>query len=340
MRKLARLLALSVALLPALAAAQVPLNSLPANTVVGRSALSAGPAQAIPFSQLIQVLLQSAPTIPTINTSSIIFKGSTSGTATVQAQAVAGTPTLNLPTTSGTIPSTATAPIVLNPTTGAISCPTCATSSGAAQPVVQSRAAALAINLSGAGSVQTLGYATAGDGGGARFQNIGTSPFLDSQVSTGSLTANGTSGCTTGTYAGVSPSGGTGHGLQITYVVSSGVVSSATIVGNGGNGYSAGDVVTTTITGCAASVTYTIGTITTPTGSFTDSVGTHFQVLPDVSGYINVKQFGAACNWTTTAGDAGSTVDTTAIQNALNYAANTVQPTVDGGGVAGGLVLV
>lgn len=62
-------------------------------------------------------------------TGSITFAGVTSGGAIVSAQAAAGTPTLLLPNTSGTLASTASLPIVLNATTGALTCPTCVTSS-------------------------------------------------------------------------------------------------------------------------------------------------------------------------------------------------------------------
>ncbi len=49
------------------------------------------------------------------------FGGTTSGAAYLKAQSVAGTPTLSLPTVSGTLPSTATTPLALNATTGALS---------------------------------------------------------------------------------------------------------------------------------------------------------------------------------------------------------------------------
>lgn len=60
------------------------------------------------------------------------LSGNTSGVATIQPQAVAGTPTLTLPNTSGTFAVTATAPIVLSATTGDLTCPTCFLTSGGA----------------------------------------------------------------------------------------------------------------------------------------------------------------------------------------------------------------
>lgn len=63
--------------------------------------------------------------IPGTSTGQLGFAGAGGGTATVKAQPAAGTPSLLLPTTSGTFPSTAAAPLVLDPVTGALTCPTC-----------------------------------------------------------------------------------------------------------------------------------------------------------------------------------------------------------------------
>ena len=69
---------------------------------------------------------------------SVTFAGATSGTASIVPQANAGNSTLMLPNTSGTIPSTATSPVVLSNTTGNISCPTCLTTTGSfANPTAQ-----------------------------------------------------------------------------------------------------------------------------------------------------------------------------------------------------------
>ena len=71
---------------------------------------------------------------PTFSGTPLFFSldvaGSVSGTVAIVAQSAAGTPTLTLPTTTGTLASSATSPIVLNATTGVISCPTCGTSAG------------------------------------------------------------------------------------------------------------------------------------------------------------------------------------------------------------------
>jgi hypothetical protein len=66
--------------------------------------------------------------VPGTSTGTMGFAGLSSGTATIAAQAAAGTPTLTLPTASGTFAVNASLPIVLSATTGALTCPTCATS--------------------------------------------------------------------------------------------------------------------------------------------------------------------------------------------------------------------
>jgi hypothetical protein len=63
---------------------------------------------------------------------SLIFNGATSGAVTISPQAAAGSPSLLFPNTSGTIPSTASLPIVLNAVTGVLTCPTCVTGTGGA----------------------------------------------------------------------------------------------------------------------------------------------------------------------------------------------------------------
>jgi hypothetical protein len=205
--------------------------------------------------------------------------------------------------------------------------------------VLSSRTFAQTQNLANFNSIQTQGYATPGDHGGAAFKNVGSSPFTDSQIATGTISNNGVSGCTT-VAAGVALTGGSGRGAAANVSVVGGVVTVVALVNNHGNAYAVGDVLSIAVAGCAQTPTFTVATLTIPTASFTDAVGTHFQFIVDAGNYANVRQFGAACNWTLTAGDAGSTNDTTAIQNGLNWAGDTVQPTVDGGGVAGETLLV
>jgi hypothetical protein len=68
--------------------------------------------------------------VPGASQGTLGFAGLTSGTATITAQATAGSPTITLPNASGTVAVSGTTPIVLSATTGALTCPTCVTSSG------------------------------------------------------------------------------------------------------------------------------------------------------------------------------------------------------------------
>lgn len=339
---------LAVALLNVapLAASAQQFNTIPSGTVIGRTAIGAGPAQIIPIQQLFSTLLTGPLSVPSVNTNSVIYKGSTSGQATVSAQAVAGTPTLLLPNTSGTLASNATSPIVLNATTGNISCPSCLSVANAT-PVLASRAFALTQNLSTLAAVRTLGYAAAGDGGGAVFKNIGTSPFIDSFVT--GFTITGGSGYTSGgPYYGVLFSNGTKPYLVGTLSVSGGAITAVNIAGSPGNQCAVGDVYT--IGGSAAATAFpanglptggtggsiTVTSCSTPLASFTDSVGTHFQFVPEGFGPA-LLQFGAKGDWNGTDGTA--TDNFSAIQAALWFASFKSSTTSDGGGFSGGRVI-
>lgn len=65
-------------------------------------------------------------------TGSLGFSGATSGTAIITAQAAAGSPTLMIGTTSGTIAASATSPLAISATTGVITCTTCLTAASTA----------------------------------------------------------------------------------------------------------------------------------------------------------------------------------------------------------------
>lgn len=69
---------------------------------------------------------------PGVTTGTIGLSSTAGGTATIQPPAIAGNTTLQLPSVAGTIPTTATSPILLNSSTGIISCPTCVTGTGGA----------------------------------------------------------------------------------------------------------------------------------------------------------------------------------------------------------------
>lgn len=78
------------------------------------------------------ITASSSPTlgIPGTTAGGMAFAGATSGTVSIITQSSALTPTLTLPTNTGTFAVSATTPIVVNSSTGNITCPTCATSSG------------------------------------------------------------------------------------------------------------------------------------------------------------------------------------------------------------------
>jgi hypothetical protein len=200
-------------------------------------------------------------------------------------------------------------------------------------PVFPSRTSAASFNLSAFSAIQTLGYAAAGDGGGAVFKNVTTTPFRDSFVVTPTISGNGTSGCTNGTYRAVAPTGGTGTNLILTVTVSGNVVSAVALAGTGGNGYTTNDTVSTTITGCSTTVTFSVGTVSTPTCSFSDTASNHLQIVSDAGNFLNVRQCGAKVDWAGT--DGSATNDYTAIQNAYSYCADIHSPTIDAGGAAG-----
>lgn len=248
---------------------------------------------------------------------------------------------------TGTSPKTitnniqATAPIVIsgtNPLT--VSCPTCNTAPATASPAVflATRSAAAGLDLHTYSVVRTGGYTSGGDGGGALFKNVGSAPFLDSNVNSGSLTAPG-SAYTNGTYLGIPLTGGTGTGLTASITVAGGVVTGVTVTGTGGNGYTVGDVLSATaasIGGTGSGFTWTVSGVTSPLGSFTDSIGTRFQIVPE--GYISIRQFGAKIDYAGT--DGSATDDQGAIQAALRFAGRLILPTFDGGGSAGSTVYV
>lgn len=181
--------------------------------------------------------------------------------------------------------------------------------------VLPSRALAATLDLSAFTAVQTQGYATPGDGGGATFVNVGSTPFRDSFVTAGSIT-NAGSGCVDGTYFAHNLLGGTGVGLQGNITVAGGVVTAVSLVNGGGNGYTAGNTTTNSAVGCANWV-WTVSAVSTPLASFTDSAGVRWQYVP--TPFISVTQFGAKADWSGVDGTA--TNDFAAIDAAIRFAA-------------------
>jgi hypothetical protein len=96
-------------------------TTLPGGTLCGNNTSAQG---------LNQPLAQPVLGIPGSKLGSLGLAGNVSGKVTLVPQSIAGTPTLTLPTTSGTLPSTAASPLVLNATTGQLTCPTCLTGTG------------------------------------------------------------------------------------------------------------------------------------------------------------------------------------------------------------------
>lgn len=94
------------------------------------------------------------PILGAASASSVAFTGSGSGTATVTPQATAGTPTLTLPNASGTFAVSASSPLTLSATTGAMACATCVTSSGGGAIT-----GTAPVSVSAAGAVSVTGAA-------------------------------------------------------------------------------------------------------------------------------------------------------------------------------------
>lgn len=209
-------------------------------------------------------------------------------------------------------------PLVLSGTAPqVISCPTCTAASGGAT-FVPTRVIAQSLNLSAYNVVMTGGYSAAGDGGVGIFQNIGSAPFIDSQVLTGTVAG---SSCTNGTYLGVNFTGSaTGTGLTGNITVSSGFPT-VVLSGNQGNAYKVGDVLSQSAFTCSGTpFSYTVATISNPVGSFTDLVGNHFQYQPGVAP-VNVLAFGVKADWnSSTCPDACATNNFAPLEAALQFA--------------------
>lgn len=187
-------------------------------------------------------------------------------------------------------------------------------------PILSSRAVATTQDLSAYSVVTTLGYSTAGDGGGAVFTKVPSStPFIDSYIVSG--TTVGGSGYTNGTYLGVPVLGGSSRGCNASILVSGGAVIAPSFA-SPCPGFKVGDVLTTPaafIGGTGSGFTFTVTAISTVTASFVDAAGTHWQYVVDQAGFPNILQFGCKADWA--GADAGATNNLNCIQNALAFAA-------------------
>lgn len=206
-------------------------------------------------------------------------------------------------------------------------------------PVLPTRAVAATLDLSAFTSITTQGYATPGDGGAGEFVKTAATNFLDSFIATGTLSANGTSGCTNGTLLGQVPNGPNTQAFQasFTITVAGNVVTSIVNVAPG-NGYAAGTVLNFTVPGCTGAVAWTINTMTTPSGSFTDVAANKWQLIIPARG-LDARSMGVKFDWSAAVGDAGSTDNFTTLQNAINFAAYS-PGFIDTGAVNGGRVLL
>lgn len=212
--------------------------------------------------------------------------------------------------------------------------------------VFPSRAAAAALDLTGFTTIATLGYSTAGDGGGGTFKNVGSAAFTDSFIDTVSI--QGGTGCTNGTYG--APSGSISTTAIIwtksgnptfvvgTATVSGNVLTAVNIFGTPGNAFSVGDVLTAggAFTGCSVQPTITVTAITAPQASFIDTAGNHFQFVPN--GFPNALQFGCKGDWDGV--DASATNNFTCMRAAVNFAAYKSTSHPGAGGYWGGRVLI
>lgn len=140
----------STAVWPATTTINQLLFSDAANNVTGLATANGGvlntSATGVPSITATPLLGVAGTTMGTIRLS-----GSGSGVVTITPQAAAGTVTQTLPNASGTFAISATGALVLSATTGALTCPTCVTSSGGGAitgtaPIAVSAAGVVSIN--------------------------------------------------------------------------------------------------------------------------------------------------------------------------------------------------
>lgn len=203
-------------------------------------------------------------------------------------------------------------------------------------PVLPSRAVAATLDLSAFTAVSTMGYATPGDGGRADFVKTVATAFLDNSISSGTIAANGTGGCTNGTYLGQVPIGFTGYQTVFSITVAGNIVT-AIVNTSPGNAIANGASLSFTVPGCVGTVQWTVTGITAATGSFTDSAANKWQINMPAGG-LDARAMGIKFDWSVTAADGGSTDNFTAIQNAYNFAAY-APGFIDTGSSTGGKIL-
>lgn len=214
--------------------------------------------------------------------------------------------------------------------------------SNAGMAFVSSRTIAQTLDLHTFSVVRTGGYGSGGDGGGATFRNVGTTPFKDVIFGTGYggfTISNAGSGLVPGVYRGVPFTGsatGTNCQGQVT-VGGGGTVTDVQIAVPCVN-YQINDVITTPIAfiggGGGTAFQLTVTALHGPLASFTDSSGAHMQYIVDAaSGPVNILQFGAIADWQ--AGASSATNNTLSIQLALSFASLSDGHSPGNGGIAG-----
>jgi hypothetical protein len=325
MKQLRRLIAAALLIAGITPALAQTFPTVPSQTVIGRTAFGTGPAQAIPFAQITaQICSTVTLTVkgclpPPGSTTGRYFGDNLTWNAIPSQQVVAGTGV----TLGGTCVGTA-----LNCTVNSVA---------TTQFVYTSRATAAALNLSSFSVIRTLGYATAGDGGGAVFVKVGAVPFKDSYITAGTIA--GGSGYTNGTYLGVRMGGGTGLGCMAKVTIAGNAVTAVDLLGNYCAQYAIGDVLVplqADVGGTGSGATFTVSTISTATGSFTDGAGNKWQITTDSEGFPNVRQFGAKLDWNGV--DASATNDLLSFRSAFAFAV--VPFSTAGAYVAGTTVIV
>ncbi|UPK28390.1 autotransporter outer membrane beta-barrel domain-containing protein [Bradyrhizobium sp. 195] len=170
---------------------------------------------------------------------------------------------------------------------------------------------------------------------------VGNGTLVDAFTATFS-TVNAGSGCTNGTYYGITASGGVGDRLRGVVVISGNTLSSFTQSTPGG-GYKVGDQLTLTgITGCVTSPIIQVVTNTATLASFTDNngAGNAWQYSPTSgAGVVNALQFGMVADFVSGT-DQDATDSGPALRAALQYANIGSRSSDAAGGWSGGTVLI
>lgn len=267
--------------------------------------------------------------VPGTATGTLGFGGVTSGTATITPQATAGSPTLTLPNTSGTFAVGASSPIVLNSTTGNLTCPTCATSSGGGAIT-----GTAPINVTAAGVVSLQGgdgtVATGVGGTGSAFT---ATPALGvAGSSNGTLTFNNT---TSGSVT-VSPVAGALGSRTISLPAASGtfaVSASSPITLS-----AAGDIGLSTP--LALNFGGTNANLTASNGGIFWSNATQAQILAGTATANQVLLSGSTATpaWSTATYPPTTAAGTVLGSSSANVIAGTAQPTLGANGGTGGQI--